>query len=386
MKLTGLNSLVAPTALLASLVPRATSALSLLVGNTRGDIPISLYDDGVFSPFLPEGVDLIAPDFMVLKDGYLYVSQGDTSNTSSIFRMNVADGTYEESFVEPGDDLLRPYGFDIYEGIIYVASFLSDQILMYSEETGEFMGEFAMGDGTEEGLCNGPNQMAIYDGQLYLTTQGSVAVDGVPQFGLQSQIVVYDLLTAEGSVYVPQPEVLEGSLGFISMLGIMIGCDNRSAVEDDCTVYTTDFGGGLRAYKLETAELIYASGTTVNGSITGSLTMTDDMMIVVPISSDDVSGSLLQFDAKTGAPMGMSDESAVLVGPTSDLARPIGVLFFDTEITPPVEGDDDDDDDGDAPTAAPSTTSPTSEGSASRIASLLNVGIGVVACTFFSIW
>ena len=380
-KLNGLANSLLLHALVVVLLPWSATGLDLLVGNTRGDIPISLYSDGVLTPFLPEEVELIAPDHMVRKDGYLYISQGDTLNTSSIFRMNIADGTYDDMFVKPGEGLLRPYGFDIYEGTIYVASFLSDQILMYSEETGDFMGEFAMGNGTEAGLCNGPNQMAIYDGKLYLTTQGSMAVDGVPEYLFASQIVVYDIETGEGAVYVPPPEVLEGSMGFISMLGIIIGCDDKSAVEDDCTVYTSDFGGGLRAYQLESAELIYASGTTVNASFSGSLTMTDDKMIIIPIFSDEVSGSLLQFDALTGDPMGTSEDSPVLVGPTTDLARPIGVLFFGDEAAV--------DDGGDAPTSAPGG-SPPSEGSHSSymmMASVMNVGMAVVlSCAFVSMY
>ena len=144
----------------------------------------------------------------------------------------------------------------------------------------------------------------------------------------------------------------------------------------------------MRAYALESAELIYASGTTVDGASTGSLTMTDDMTIVIPIFTDDTSGSLLQFDAKTGAPMGMTDGSAVLVGPTSDLARPIGILFLEMEVSPPVMGDDDDDDDGDngavstsSPTAAPATA-----GTSSRIASVLNaVAFVVVSFVLLSV-
>ena len=31
---------------------------------------------------------------------------------------------------------------------------------------------------------------------------------------------------------------------------------DKSAVEDECTVYRSDLGGGLRAYQLESAELI----------------------------------------------------------------------------------------------------------------------------------
>ena len=64
--------------------------------------------------------------------------------------------------------------------------------------------------------------------------------------------------------------VSELQLVNISMLGIIIGCNDKSAVEDDYTVYTLDFGGGLLDYQLETAQLIYALGTTVNASFSGS--------------------------------------------------------------------------------------------------------------------
>jgi hypothetical protein len=58
------------------------------------------------------------------------------------------------------------------------------------------------------------------------------------------------------------------------------------------------------------------------------MTMTSDKEIIVPIFTDEVSGSLLKFGAMTGAPTGMVTNSPVLVGPTMDLARPIGVLFL----------------------------------------------------------
>ena len=301
---------------------------ALLEGNTRGDVPISSYDgESSFTSFLPEDIALVAPDHLVLNDEtYLYISHGDSVNNSGIFRMNVKDGSYEEMFAS-GGGLIRPYGFDIFNGTLYVASFMSDQVLMYDEETGDYLGEFAAGNGTEEGLCNGPNQIAIYDGKLYLTTQGSMTVDGAVEYKFSSQVVVYDIESKVGSVYTPPPEVLEGSLGYVSMLGVIIGCNEQSAVEDDCTMYTTDFAGGLRAYKLSTAELIYATGTTIDGSSTGSLTMTPFGMIVVPIFTNEASGSLLQFNAITGKPMGTSDETAVLAEPTENLSRPIGVLY-----------------------------------------------------------
>jgi outer membrane protein assembly factor BamB len=325
----------------------STASAALLVGNTRGSAPISLYDDddgGTFTPFLPSEVGdlLIAPDHLVIMEDMLYVSHGDTLNTSAIFRMNLTDGSYDPMWATAPDELYRPYGFafdndsgDDGGGVMYVASFLSDQILMFEQETGEYMGQFAAGDGTEEGLCNGPNQIAIHDGSLYLTTQGSVAgADGNLEYLFPSQIVVYDLETAEAQVYIEPPELLEGSLGYVSMLGIMIDCGEEAAAvgsSSNCTMYTTDFGGGLRAYDLETADLLYAAETTIDGASTGSLTLTEDGMIVIPIFADETSGSLLQFDALTGAPMGSTAGSPVLVGPTTDLARPVGVVTYMAE-------------------------------------------------------
>ena len=77
--------------------------------------------------------------------------------------------------------------------------------------------------------------------------------------------------------------------------------------------------------------------------------------------------------------MGVSDDSPVWVGPTTDLAPPIGVLFLgDTETSPPPV---DEDDDEDAPTLAPDGVS---EGCRTHIASVINFGIGLVlSCAFF---
>jgi hypothetical protein len=135
--------------------------------------------------------------------------------------------------------LICPYGSDIVDDTMYVASFMTDQILMHDTMTGIFVVKFAKGDGMEEGLCNGPNQIAIYDGMLYLMMQGSVVVDGMLQYGLSSQVVVYDLATGMGAVNnVPQPEVLEGSNGLINMLAAYIGCES--------TIMTLIYAVGVR--------------------------------------------------------------------------------------------------------------------------------------------
>jgi hypothetical protein len=166
-----------------------------------------------------------------------------------------------------------------------LASFRTDQILMDNALTGDYIGVFAQGDAAEEGLCNGPNQLVIHDGKFYMTTQGSyIDENGDLQYAFASQIVVYDLETAQGEVFIPQPEVLPGSLGYISMLGISIQCDTNDsggnststtiASESCCTMYTTDFGGGLRVYDMDTRELIFTAETTyTEGAPTGSLSI-----------------------------------------------------------------------------------------------------------------
>lgn len=396
------SSTIVATVLCLLLIFRTTNCHSstLLITNTRGDIPISEYHDGTFSAYLPE-LDLVAPDHMLLYDEYLFVSSGNTYNNSAIARINTLDGTYDNLFAA-SMDLLRPYGFAVDGDILWVASFLTDKILLFDIETGEYLAEFASGDGTEEGLCNGPNQIAIWNGKLYLTTQGSVAVDGIPQFGLPSQVVEYDLETGDGQVFIPQPEPLADGLGFVSMLGIVIDCDaNITNSSLGCTMYTTDFGGGLRAYDMETQELIYAVGTTINGSSTGSLTLSvDGSKIIVPIFSDETSGSLLQFDKLTGAPMGsMLDDgtmSPVLVGPTTDLARPVGVLIYHEDEDEDVDGGTPTEMTPDSPTpmpsdsgsftTAPPTPLPTDSGSFATVTSvhstfgMVLAGLWVVLC------
>jgi hypothetical protein len=320
--------------LAVALLPfQAHAGSELLVGNTRGSPSVAKYGiaEWAISEYIPDAAGLVEPDQLLLYKDYLYIAHGKTLGNSAIFRMSLTTMSYNSTFAT-GGGLIRPYGISIDESvdIMYVASFLSDQILMYDAMTGEYMGEFASGNGTEEGLCNGPNAIDILNGTLYMTTQGSEAVNATPQYnGLASQVVKYDLATGSGSVFIPQPDVLNVSLGFISMLGIQIGCGEESAVDGDCTVFTTDFGGGLRAYELATAKLIYAVPTTVlAGASTGSLTLSDNGMIYVPIFANESTGAVLRFDAKTGAPRGCCGGDAVYVKETSDLHRPVGILFM----------------------------------------------------------
>lgn len=181
---------------------------------------------------------------------------------------------------------------EFYKGRIYVASFRSDEILVFDGTTGDFIDVFAGGNGTEAGLLNGPNHIAIYGTLLYVTTQGSVADEtGDISYLFPSQILVYDLDAGVGSVFVPQPEPLPRSLGFVSMLGIRVYCTD----DDDCRIYTTDFAGGLRTYTLDGA-LVYAVETTYTpGASTGGLAIANQEIFIPAFVNETTPGVILKF-------------------------------------------------------------------------------------------
>jgi hypothetical protein len=270
------------------------------------------------------------PDHIRIVDDYLFVSIGGAPEKNTLYRKNLKTGHVDFDFLK-GDHLLRPYGFDFYMGRIYVASFLTDQIVIYDMHTGAYIGVFAQGDGTEEGLVNGPNHIAIYDDKLYLTTQGSVATNGAPEYLWPSQIIVFDLHTGEGQIFAAQPEPLADSLGFVSMLGIQIFCPGKKEDASSCSVYTTDFAGGLRVYSLE-GRLLYAISTSYEpAAITGALSISPQGNIFIPGFVDPMKNGVVQrfsaLDGKALPSMGMGD--ALFVGPREELVRPIGVLALD---------------------------------------------------------
>jgi hypothetical protein len=299
------------------LSPFATAA-DLLIGNTRSaNIVQRSSGDGSISEFLG---DLPDPDHIQIVDEILYVSVGTMLNESAILRMDLATGTKDPMFCS-GNGLRRPYGFDFYDGRIYVASFRNDEILVYDLATGEFIEVFASGNGTEEGLLNGPNHIAIHGTSMYVTTQGSVADDsGEISYLHPSQILIYDLDTAVGSVFVPQPEPLPQSMGFVSMLGIRVYCTGT----EDCLIYTTDFAGGLRTYTLD-GELVYAVETTyVPGAATGSLAIADGEIFVPSFFNETTPGVVLKFALDGSAELSVVAESDQLV-------RPIGIHAVETK-------------------------------------------------------
>jgi hypothetical protein len=246
-------------------------------------------------------------------------------NTSKIVRFTLG-GEFVD-VIASGNGMKRPYGFDVYDDVLYVASFRSDQILKFSVTDGSFIGVFAQGNRSRDGLCNGPNHIAIVDGKLYLTTQGSIITpEGALTYpGFPSEVVVYDIATGIGTVFIDQPAVLEGSLGFVSMLGLVVECAGT-----DCFFYTTDFGGGLRAYTSSNGGapiLQYEAKTTyVAGAATGGLAIDNENGSIYVVSAT-TPGAVLQFRKSDG--LDLNGEDGFLVK-SDKLFRPIGGLFIST--------------------------------------------------------
>lgn len=318
----------------------STTEPFLLVGNTcRGDCDSSIVKyglkSGTLDVFIAGGI-LDAPDHMAEYDGYFYISTGEELYNSAIVRVPTSKyytGVVDEEGVEvfaEGGGLKRPYGFDIHQDTLYVSSFMTDQILMYNSITGQYIGVFAEGNRTEEGLCNGPNQIEIYQGKLYMTTEGSYIDDnGDVQFAFASQVVVYDLENGKGEVFIPQPDPSPDGQGYVSMFGLMIGCDKESVLEDDCTVYTTDFAGGLRLYSFSDQTLVDDQSTTYSpGSTTGSLTMSEDRTIYVPGYLDEDSGGVIMSFQPDLDPAN-NDTSSLIFEDESGVwfRRPLGILY-----------------------------------------------------------
>jgi sugar lactone lactonase YvrE len=304
----------------------------VLVGNTRADNvlridPATGAVDGVHVAAAAGG--LFHPDTLRVRDGLLYVASGDTPEESAILRYELETGEFVDEFIA-GSGLHRPYGFAFApDGNVYVASFLTDELLRFDATTGAFVDVFAAGDEMPGGL-NGPNIVELGpDGGLYVSTQGSVAVDGAPTYpGLPSEVLRYDLATGVAEVFVAQPTPLPDSLGFVSMLGVGFGpdCDAGS-----CELYTTDFAGGLRQHDAQ-GQLVWEVSTSyVAGAASGALSFGRNGEVFVPAfdTADEMGPAVLQrFDASTGDPLpGMGLDGALFTGPDAALVRPIGVLF-----------------------------------------------------------
>ncbi|MEA5577245.1 hypothetical protein [Anabaena sp. UHCC 0451] len=328
---------------------------SFLVGNTRGDnvLRFDAATGNYLGEFITAGLGgLKNPDTLLFgpdgnDDGKsdLYVASGSEPGSSSILRFDGQTGNFIDVFIgdNPNTDidetggLIRPYGVAYGpDGNFYVSSFLSDQILRYDGETGEFIDIFAQGNGQADGL-NGPNGLLFINNSLYVTTQGSVAtvdtVTGVVSAdfsaGFSSQVLRYDSLAAGTTPTIfatPQPS--PDSFDFVSLLGLAVGKDGD--------LYVSDFANDILRYDLETGDLVnrlstnYTTDTPPSNNFIGSLAFAPngDLLTVGFDFTTDNQGAILQYDTEVASPVNPFE---VLVPTNPILERPVGITFFPTE-------------------------------------------------------
>lgn len=292
---------------------------TLLIANTGSSNVVRFSQ--LNGSFLEEFIDselLDSPDKLLMHDGALYISSGTSPMNSGILKFDKDSGEYLET-IASGGGLHRPYGFAFGEEGVYVSSFLSDQILFFY---GDEFSVFAQGNGTAESLVQGPNDMTFgMDGRLYVTTQGSVAINGSATYpGFPSQVIVFDVMTGMGDIFIPQPE--PSSFGFVSLLGIK---------QDGATgdFYISDFANNIRVYD-SGGLLLRVLDTDISGKQwVGNLDFGADgylFAVVFDFEDETAPGAILRWDEQLqAAPLG-ENQASVFVDFNSNLVRPIGIL------------------------------------------------------------
>ena len=339
-KLTALKASFVLSTFTAFCLGASSASAALLVGNTRGN-NVLLFDEQngqLLGDFIPANSGgLIDPDDINFgPDGNLYISSGTTLETSAILRYDGKTGQFLDVFAS-GGGLIRPYGAAFGpDGYLYVSSFLTDQILRYDGNTGAFIDVFASGDRQPGGL-NGPNDLLFgSDGSLYVTTQGSVAINGSPDFsfGLPSQVLRFDINTKTSTVFIDQPTPSPASFEFVSFLGLAFGPNGD--------LFVSDFANDIRRYDLPTGALVDTLSTNYTGTIPsnnfiGNLTFdpNDNLYTVGFDFTNSNFGAILRYDALTGNPLPAPGNSSSIFVPTnSRLLRPIGITYTSEKLTP----------------------------------------------------
>jgi sugar lactone lactonase YvrE len=299
------------------------NAQLLLVANTRSDNVVVI--DGNTGEYVRDFIargsgGLTAPDDLTFgPDGNLYISSG-TDTTGQILCFDGKTGAFINIFAKDSN-MMRPYGIAFGpDGNMYVASFRTDKILKFNGNTGDFINVVAGGNGTAEGLINGPNDLLFgADGKLYVTTQGSVA-DGTGgiSFSFDSQVLRVDIASGAVEVFAKRPPPLPASSGYVSFLGMALGPDSL--------IYTTDFAGGIRGYHPVSKELKQAivTGTLFGGSVAttiGNLTFCEGTLYAPVFNTEKnipVRNGVIRCDIANG-------QCDLITKGDSHLFRPVGI-------------------------------------------------------------
>ena len=339
MHLTSKQSLLTMTSVLIGTLgtffhaPKVEAAL--LVGNTDGN-NVLLVDEmtgKIGREFIPEMAGYFSPDDLTYgPDGNLYVSfiTDPATYVGVILKFDGKTGELLGRF-DQGGDLLRPYGLAFGpDGYLYVSSFRSDEILRYDAVTGAFVDVFASGTGTANGL-NGPNDLLFdADGNLYVTTQGSVA-DG---FGgitylFASQVLQYNIYDSTATpVVFDEPATAPGSTGFVSLLGLAFGPDG--------SLFVSDFANAIRSYDLSTGTLLSEFSSSTFGFM-GNLTFDPAGNLYTPLFDflNGNIGSISRFDASGNPLPGTGLSGDVFVPADIRLSRPIGIAYTPISVPEP---------------------------------------------------
>jgi hypothetical protein len=329
----------------------------LLVANSRGN-NILRYDQNAgqfLGELVPPGAGgLFHPDTMIIgPGGKLFVSSGDTLTDSAILRFDPCSGDFIGAFAS-GNGMRRPYGMAVGpDGKFYAANFLSDQILRFDASTGAFIDVFATGTGQPGGL-NGPNSLLFdEDGALYVSTEGSIAVDGVATFpGLPSQILKFNIRTGQSAVFADQPPPSAEGFGFVSLLGLAFGPNcKRSEFGNklgNCDLFVSDFAGDVRRYNAE-GQIVQVLSTNYTGTIpsqnfVGGLSFGAKQRLFVAAFNnalDGNPGAILRYDGHTGVPLAAPGQlGAIFVPQSASLSRPIGILTVNRRCNRSEHGSD----------------------------------------------
>lgn len=330
------NSTLAVLGAIATLsygIPKASAAL--LIGNTNGN-NVVVYDErsGRYGgEFISAASNLLSsPDDLTFgPDGSLYISSGN-STSGEILRFDSKTGEFLGRF-DQGGKLLRPYGLAFGpDDNLYVSSFRSDEILRYDGSTGTFIDVFATGTKTANGL-NGPNDLLFTEnGDLYVTTQGSVA-DGLGGIsfadGFASQVLRYNIFGGSATPIVfAQPTAPASSFGFVSLLGLAIDSKGALAV--------SDFANAIRRYDLLTGTLLDEFSSSYPGFM-GNLTFDPKGNLYTPgfdFTKGDI-GAISRFDSD-GNPFPAAGQSgSVFVPARANLERPIGIAYAPFAVPEP---------------------------------------------------